>query len=82
VSVPRASSIEDPVVVYDVMREAANRLVGFYATQVTVGGMSDPAIQKMREVRAMALAVDPRDMAVQKSATEQFRLMLAAAAAR
>lgn len=30
---------DDPVAVYDVMREAANRLAAVYAQQVTVGGI-------------------------------------------
>lgn len=64
---------DDPVVVYDMMREAANRLCAFYARQVTAGGLGDPAIGEIRAVWAEVNAVDTRDLEAQRAATAEFR---------
>lgn len=63
----------DPVVAYDVMREASARLMGLYAGQITTGGPADPAIAEMRKVRAEARAIDTHDAAAQAAATADFR---------
>ena len=62
----------DPVVIHDVMREAANRLRGLYSEQVTVGGLSDPAIIAMREITAEVDSVSLTDMDAQKEKTAQL----------
>lgn len=61
---------ENPAVVYDVMRVAAARLMGAYRSQLTFGGVGDPAMIQMRAVLA---AVDPHDTAAQRAATDEFR---------
>ena len=63
----------DPVVAYDVMREASTRLMGLYAGQITTGGPADPAIAEMRKIRAEARAIDTHDAAAQAAATADFR---------
>lgn len=63
----------DPVVAYDVMREASARLMGLYAGQITTGGPADPAIAEMRKIRAEARAIDTHDAAAQAAATADFR---------
>jgi len=75
----KANVAEDPVVIYDTMREAANRLVSVYAERVTFGGMDDPAIQEIRAIRAQTLAVDTRDIAAQKKAAADFDARYASA---
>ncbi|MET4705169.1 hypothetical protein ABIB54_002666 [Frigoribacterium sp. UYMn621] len=69
---------QDPVVVYDVMREAANRLVGVYAQRATVGGTDDPAIQSISAIYDEVEAIDPNDLAAQEAATGDFRARYAA----
>jgi hypothetical protein len=64
---------EDPVAVYDVMRDTANRVVAVYASRVTVGGVADPAVQAISDFWAEVDAVDARDLAAQKIATTMFR---------
>ena len=68
-----APPAQDPVVVYDLMREAANRLIGVYAQRGTVGGLNDPAVQAIIAVLDEVEAVDPRDVGAQRAATEVFR---------
>jgi hypothetical protein len=63
---------EDPVVVYDTMRESATRLMAEYNARITVGGIEDPAMQEMRSILAQAEAVDAHDIAAQKKATAKF----------
>jgi len=65
--------LRDPVVTYDVMREAANRLVGLYAQQVTVGGTGDPAIIAMRALRDEVYAVPTHDLDAQELKTIELR---------
>lgn len=62
----------DPVVIYDVMWEATNRLTALYAEQVTIGGMRDPAVRQIRDYRAIAEAVDPDDLDAQRALTTKF----------
>jgi hypothetical protein len=68
--VPAVTS--DPVVVYDVMWEATNRLTSLFVGQVTVGGMDDPAIQRIREYRSRAEAIDPDDLDAQRQLTAEY----------
>lgn len=70
---PTSTMVDDPVVVYDVMWEAANRLGAVYAQQVTSGGVNDPAIAKMRALDAEVEAVDPDDLDAQKAKTVDLR---------
>lgn len=63
---------EDPVVVYDVLREAANRLSALYVRQVTVGGAQDPAILRVRAVRDQVRAVDVDDLCAQVELIREF----------
>ena len=60
---------EDPVVVYDNMREAATRLAAVYARRITAGGPDDPDLAEMRAIKAAVEAVDPHDPAAQKTMT-------------
>lgn len=64
--------VEDPVVVYDTMREAATRLIAGWRGRLTVGGLEDPAMQEMRLILAQAEAVDAHDIAAQKAAAADF----------
>ena len=72
---PRA---QDPVVVYDVLRESANRLASIYAERVTVGGLEDPAVLAIIAILDEADAVDSRNTDAQLEATDAFRQMYAA----
>ena len=63
----------DVVATYDVMREAAVRLMAEYAQRVTVGGSDDEALAAMRAVRARARAVDTHSIPAQLEATADFR---------
>lgn len=63
---------QDPVAVYDIMREAATRLMSLYAQRITVGGDDDPAAVEIRNIRAQARAVDTHDMDAQLAATAEF----------
>lgn len=69
---PGAPVADDPVVVYDIMRETANQLGGLYARRVTVGGLDDPAIAALRELDAEVAAVDPEDVAAQRAMTAEL----------
>ena len=64
---------ENPVVVYDVTREAANRVVDFYASQATIGGADNPAVIAISDIYAEVKAIDARDREAQHAATESFR---------
>nr|WP_152665904.1 hypothetical protein [Mycobacterium sp. UM_NZ2] len=63
---------DDPVAVYDTMREAANRLTAVFAEQVTIGGIADPAIVAIRALRAEVAAVAWNDLAAQKAMTAEL----------
>lgn len=66
---------QDTVVAYDVMREAANRLVAAILTTSTRrGGVVEHAtvLAQMGEVRDRAEAVPTRDMVAIRIAAEQF----------
>ena len=63
---------EDPVVVYDIMRESANRLAALCVRQVTVGGTGDPAILAVRAINAQVLAVDVNNLQAQLDLTAEF----------
>ncbi|MGW8431617.1 hypothetical protein ACWGJ9_11040 [Curtobacterium citreum] len=65
-------SLGDPVVVYDIMREAGNRLIAAILENVTHGGMDDPAIREVRAVRAELRAVPLDDLAAQTAKTEEL----------
>jgi hypothetical protein len=69
----KADAPRDPVVAYDVMRFAANRLAAIYASRATIGGIEDPAILAIAELYAEVEAVDSHDMAAQDAATASFR---------
>ena len=63
---------EDPVI-YDDMREAANRVVGFYASQVTIGGSDDPAVNAISDIYGETRTIEAHDMDAQHKATDSFR---------
>lgn len=59
----------DPVVIYDVMREAANRCAAAYLGRIS----DDPderAIERVRRVWSFASEIDPRDAVAQLRATD------------
>jgi hypothetical protein len=64
--------IQDPVVIYDIMREAANRLISLYVKQIGEGGVEDPAVQMIRSIRQEAENVPTEDIAQQVALTESF----------
>jgi len=64
--------IQDPVVIYDIMWEAVNRLTSLYVGQIGPGGIDDPAIREIRSIRAEAEAVDPDDLKAQHALTADF----------
>lgn len=68
----------DPVVVYDILREAANRLCAYYAERVTKGGLEDPAIEAIRRIRSRVRAVPLSDMQSQLDLTDALKNELAA----
>lgn len=64
--------IQDPVVIYDVMHEAANRLISLYIRQIDAGGIGDPAVQMIRSIRQEVHDVPVEDLAQQVALTESF----------
>ncbi|WP_027465292.1 hypothetical protein [Curtobacterium sp. UNCCL17] len=66
------SRTTDPVVSYDVMWEAANRLTSLYVRRITVGGTEDPAIVEIRQIRRRADDVDVDDLDAQHQLTVEF----------
>ena len=64
--------VQDPVVVYDIMREAANRVCSIYAERVTTGTVEDPAVEQIRAIWAEADSVDTHDQQAQRLATDKF----------
>lgn len=62
----------DPIVTYDLMWEAANRLGAVYAEQVAEGGLKDPAVIAMREIHAEVEAIPARDPVAQRAKTEDL----------
>lgn len=64
--------LEDPVVIYDIMREAANRLISLYVGQIDEGGIEDPAVQMIRSIRQEVHDVPTEDLAQQVTLTESF----------
>jgi len=73
VAIETVPSADDPVAVYDVMRDIANRVVAVYASRVTVGGVGDPAGQAISDLVDEVDAIDAHDLAAQKAATATFR---------
>jgi excisionase family DNA binding protein len=63
---------DDSVAVYDIMREAANRLTALYVPQITAGGAEDPAIIAMRAISKEVDAVAWNDIAAQKAMTAEL----------
>jgi hypothetical protein len=72
---------DDPVAVYDIMRDAATDLGSLYAGRVGVGGLDDPAVAALRALDAEVMAVAPDDLAAQKAMTVELRRRYAALAA-
>lgn len=68
----KTSTTEDPVVVYDVMREAGNRLIAAILENTADGGLNDPAIQAVRDVRAELRAVPVNDIQAQHDKTNDL----------
>jgi len=68
----KMTSSDDPVVVYDVMREAANQLIATHLRAVKDGGLSDPAIQAVRAVRAELRTIGSADIPAQKAMTARL----------
>jgi len=54
---------DDPIVVYDTMREAANRLVARYVARGKRTGDTAPEIVAIRAIRAQVRAVGTRNLA-------------------
>ncbi|PPG66222.1 hypothetical protein SAMN06295924_11811 [Rathayibacter rathayi NCPPB 2980 = VKM Ac-1601] len=75
VTAPAPAVDVDTVVEYDIMREAATRLSGFFAARLP-DDTSDPAylagMQRMIEIRNTARAVPTRDSAEISAATDRF----------
>ena len=69
---------QDPVAAYDIMREAATRLMALYAKRITVGGDVDPAAVETRNIRTQARSVGTHDMGAQIAATAEFNARYAA----
>lgn len=68
----RLPETDDPVVVYDLMREAANRLVAEYAAQRTDAGLPAAARDEIRRIRQQVASVDPEDMDAQRRLTDEL----------
>jgi hypothetical protein len=64
--------IQDPVIIYDIMWEAANRLTSLYVEQIGEGGIEDPAVQMIRSIRQEAHDVPVDDLVQQIALTESF----------
>ena len=62
---------EDPVVVYDLMREAATRLKSVYVAQMRDGDRED-ALARISALKAEVRAVGTRDVAAQWEAQRSF----------
>lgn len=73
ITTDNGSTAQDPVAVYDIMRETANRWMAIYAARVTVGGLEDPAVQAIIGILDKVDAVDSRDLGAQLRATKNFR---------
>ncbi len=65
---PAASPLDDPVVLYDVMREAGSRLCAFYIARRREEGPDDVTTDKLRAISAWVQATDPHDTAAQRLA--------------
>lgn len=65
----RSVPSNDPVVVYDSMRESANHLIATHLKQVENGGLEDPAIQAVRAIKSELKAVPLDDMKAQQAKT-------------
>lgn len=76
VTAPAPAVDVDTVVAYDIMRETATRLSGFFAARLP-DDTSDPAylvgMQRMIEIRNAARTVPTRDLAEISAATDRFR---------
>lgn len=57
---------------YDLMREAANRLSAVFAERVAAGGLDDPAIQEIRAIRSHTQGVDAHNITAQEAMTAVF----------
>ncbi|MCL2787515.1 MAG: hypothetical protein FWD59_03345 [Micrococcales bacterium] len=64
--------LDDPVVVYDIMCEAANRLVSVYASRPRASGVPSEESRVIRAIRAEVCAVDLHDLEAQKAKTTDF----------
>jgi hypothetical protein len=70
----RLHETSDPVVVYDLMREAANRLIARYAGRRTAEGLAASDIAEIRAIRAHVAAVNPADVEAQRRVTAELRI--------
>jgi len=72
-SAVRRQETNDPVVVYDVMREAAHRLIAGYASWRGPFGLPEAAAAEIRRVRSRVDSVDITDLDEQRRLTAEFR---------
>ena len=70
---PTETYLNDPVVVYDTMCEAANRLVGAYVARRRAGTDPDAASAAIRAVRAEIRSVGIHDTVAQRAKTREFQ---------
>lgn len=66
----------DPVVVYDLLREAATQLVAQYARRADHGVLGAEDIAAIRAIRADVSATDPSDIDAQRKLTAELRARL------
>lgn len=69
----RRQKTRDPVVVYDVMREAATRLIALYAGRRTAEGLAAGDAAEIRAIRDLVERVSFSDMEAQRRVTTQLR---------
>lgn len=69
----RRAGISDPVEVFRLLKDAADRLGAIHASRITVGGIKDPEIQAIRAIDDEVRALTPRDLEAQRSLMASFR---------
>ena len=69
----RLQKTRDPVVVYDVMREAATRLIALYAGRRTAEGLSADDAAEIRAIRDLVERVSVSDVEAQRRVASQLR---------
>lgn len=75
-STVRTHAKADPVVTYDLMREAASHVIAQYAGRAVDGWLAEADIAAVRGIRAQVEAIDPQDIEAQRQLTEELRARL------